>query len=55
MKKLALAVALTAFIGSYSMNSYGQDEKKETKTEQKKCCKKGKKCCKKGKKETEKK
>ena len=52
MKKLALAIALTAFIGSYSANTFAQDGKKETKTEQKKCDKK--KCCKKGKKTTEK-
>ena len=51
MKKIALALALTAFIGSYAVDSFAQDGKKEVKTE-KKCDKK--KCCKKGKK-TEKK
>ena len=50
MKKIALAVALTAFIGSYSFNSFAQDGKKTTKTEEKKCDKK--KCCKKGTKTT---
>ena len=43
MKKVIMAVALTAFIGSFT-TSYAQDgEKKVNKTEKKKCDKK--KCC----------
>lgn len=43
MKKVIMAIALTAFIGSFS-TSYAQDgEKKVNKTEKKKCDKK--KCC----------
>lgn len=43
MKKVLMAVALTAFIGSFT-TSYAQDgEKKVNKTEKKKCDKK--KCC----------
>ena len=52
MKKIVLAMAMTAFIGSYTVNSYAQDGKKPVKTE-KKCDKKG--CCKKNKKTTKKK
>jgi Ni/Co efflux regulator RcnB len=43
MKKVLVAVALTAFLGSFT-TSYAQDgEKKVNKTEKKKCDKK--KCC----------
>ena len=43
MKKVFMAIALTAFIGSFS-TTYAQDgEKKTNKTEKKKCCEK-KKC-----------
>jgi hypothetical protein len=43
MKKVLMAVALTAFLGSFT-TSYAQDgEKKVNKTEKKKCDKK--KCC----------
>ena len=49
-----MAIALTAFIGSFS-TSYAQDgEKKTNKTEKKKRCEK-KKCCDKKKKQVEKK
>ena len=44
MKKVLVAIALTAFIGSFSSSTYAQDgEKKVNKTEKKKCDKK--KCC----------
>lgn len=52
MKKLVFALALTAFIGGFTANSYAQDGKKTVKTE-KKCDKK--KCCKKNKTTTKKK
>ena len=54
MKKVFMAVVLTAFMGSFTA-TYAQDgEKKTTKTEKKKSCDK-KKCCKKKKTEDEKK
>lgn len=46
MKKIFLGLALSAFVGGISVNSFAQDgEKKEktTKTEKKKCEKKS--CC----------
>lgn len=47
-----MAVALTAFIGSYSSTTYAQDgDKKTTKTEKKSCDKK-KSCCSKDKKKS---
>jgi hypothetical protein len=46
MKKIFLALSLMAFVGTYTLNTYAQDGKKDVKTE-KKCDKK--KCCKKGK------
>jgi hypothetical protein len=52
MKKVLMAVALTAFIGSYSSTSFAQDgDKKTTKTEKKSCDKK-KSCCSKDKKKS---
>jgi hypothetical protein len=55
MKKLFLILAITAFVGTYAVDSYAQDGKKgvktekksEKKSEKKKCCKKGKTCDKK--------
>lgn len=44
MKKVFLAIAITAFAGSYTVNTFAQDGKKEVKTE-KKCKDKKKKCC----------
>lgn len=48
MKKIFLGLALAAFVGGVSMNSFAQDGEKKaktTKTEKKKCDKKS--CCKK--------
>ena len=53
MKKILMAVALTAFIGSFSSTTYAQDgDKKTTKTEKKSCSKDKKSCCSKDKKKS---
>ena len=52
MKKFFVAVALTAFIGSYTTSSFAQDGDKKTTQTEKKCCDKKKTCCDKDKKKS---
>ena len=55
MKKVVMSIALAAFIGSFTTNTYAQDgEKKVNRTEKKKKCDK-KSCCSRDKNKEEKK